>query len=375
MKLTSGRLALSAIAGVTLSTLGYAADASRETVHSVFVMTNDAGSNEVVSYERNSYGTLFSPRKFKTEGRGSGGKVDPLASQGSLTLSQDKHWLFAVNAGSGTLSVFRVNGPELLLAGKVPSGGAEPTSVAQHGNLIYVLNAAGSSSVVGFDFHDGHLTQIPDSIMYLSANGANPGSVAFSPDGKWLLAVEKTSNNIDVFSVFPNGTLDSIKVNPSAAPGAFAAIVAPNGTALVSATGSGGNTSAVSSYRIHSDGSLAAISGETPTLGAANCWNAVTPDGRFVYVSNSGSSTLSGFALSRSGTLTPIPGTVVGTNPSGSTNLDIAISSDGRFLYSVNAGTGTISTFAINGSDGSLTNLGTVGGLPAGGSLNGIAAD
>ncbi len=373
MKLTSGIWTLSAIAGV-LSTAGYAADASRETEHAVFVMTNDAESNEVVSYERNSYGTLFSPHRFKTDGRGSGGKLDPLASQGSLTLSQDRQWLFAVNAGSGSLSVFRVDGSNLFLTDRVPTGGAEPTSVAQHGSLVYVLNAAGSSSVVGFEFHEGHLKQIPDSIHYLSANGANPGSVAFSPDGKFLVAVEKTGNNVDVFGVSPGGTLSPIKVNASAGPGAFAAIVGPDDTAIVSETGSGGNTSAVSSYSIHSDGSLAPISAKVPTLGAANCWNVITPDGRFVYVSNSGSSTISGFSLGRNGTLSPIPGTIVGTNPAGSANLDIAISSDGRFLYSVNAGTGTISAFAIN-TDGALTNLGTVGGLPAGSSLNGIAAD
>jgi 6-phosphogluconolactonase len=374
MKITSGTLALSTLAGITLSTLSYAAGASQDGTHSVFVMTNDAESNEVISYERNSYGTLHSPHRFKTDGRGSGGKADPLASQASLTLSQDRQWLFAVNAGSGSLSVFRVDGSALFLTDKVSTGGAEPTSVAQHGHLVYVLNAAGSSSVLGFSFFEGRLIPIPNSQRYLSANAADPGSVAFSPDGRFLVVTEKANNDIDVFGVLPNGALASIKVNASAAPGAFAASVAPNGTAIVSETGSGGTTSTVSSYSIHADGSLAPISAAVPTLGAANCWNAITPDGRFVYVSNSGSSTISGFSLGRNGALTAIPGTIVGTNPSGSVNLDVAISSDGKFLYSVNSGTGTISAFAID-ADGSLTNLGTVGGLPAGSSLNGIAAD
>jgi 6-phosphogluconolactonase len=38
--------------------------------------------------------------------------------------------------------------------------------------------------------------------------------------------------------------------------------------------------------------------------------------------------------------LTPLPGTVVGLNPSGSTNLDIAISADGAYLYSFNTAGG-----------------------------------
>jgi 6-phosphogluconolactonase (cycloisomerase 2 family) len=65
--------------------------------------------------------------------------------------------------------------------------------------------------------------------------------------------------------------------------------------------------------------------------------------------------------------------TVVGTNPSGSTNLDIAISRDGKFLYSLNSGTGAVGVFAIR-QDGTLTNLGGVGGLMENAGFNGIAA-
>jgi 6-phosphogluconolactonase len=375
MNTMRGFLALGALGAVTLSPLGYAStDGNFEAGHAVFVMNNDADANEVISYQRTPDGTLYSPRKFKTEGRGSGGKGDPLGSQGSLTLSSDRRWLFAVNAGSGTLSVFRVEGSNLDLTDRAPTGGAEPTSVAQNGNLVYVLNAAGSSSVAGFAFHEGHLTPIQNSPQFLSGNGANPGSIAFSADGKFLLVTEKTNNDIDVFSVLPNGTLSAINVNPSDGPGAFAVNVAPNGTAIVSETGSGGTTSAISSYSIHADGTLTSISARVPTLGAANCWNAITPNGRFVYVSNAGSSTISGFSIGSTGVLTPIGGTIVGTNPAGSGNLDIAVSSDGKFLYSLNSAGGSIGAFAIN-ADGSLVNLGVVPGLPAGSSLNGIAAD
>lgn len=365
---------LAAVTGLMISATGQAAGAPFGPDKAVFIMTNDAESNEVVAYLRSEYGTLSFPHRFKTGGRGSGGKGDPLAAQGSLTLSQDGNWLFAVNAGSGTLSVFRVFGSLLFLTDRAATGGAEPVSVTQHGDLVYVLNAAGSSSVVGFSFREGHLLRIENSQRFLSANGANPGSVAFSPDGKFLVSVEKTANDVDVFEVAPNGTLSAVKVNPSAGPGAFSAAVAPNGTAIVSETGSGGTTSAISSYSVHSDGTLTTLSASVPTLGAANCWNAITPDGRFVYVSNAGSSTISGFAIGHNGTLTALPGTIVGANPPGSGNLDIAVSADGRFLYSLNSAGGTVGEFGIN-ADGTLTNLGTAAGLPAGSSLNGIASN
>jgi len=135
----------------------------------------------------------------------------------------------------------------------------------------------------------------------------------------------------------------------------------------------GHNASAISSYAVSSNGTLTPISASVPTLGAATCWNAVTPNGEWVYTSNAGTSTISGFAVGSQGILTALPGTIVGTNPPGATNLDIAISSDGKFLYSLDGEIGMISIFGIQ-SDGTLTDLGTVGGVLQNAGFNGIAA-
>jgi len=101
--------------------------------------------------------------------------------------------------------------------------------------------------------------------------------------------------------------------------------------------------------------------------------SAVAPNGNWVYTSNAGTSNVSGFTIGSDGSLTALPGTIVGTNPSGATNLDIAISSDGKFLYSLDGEIGMISIFGIQ-SDGTLTNLGTTGSLPKNVGFNGIAA-
>jgi 6-phosphogluconolactonase len=89
----------------------------------VFVMTNAADKNQILTFERAANGTLTSRQAVDTGGRGSGGVNDPLEAQGSLTLSQDHSLVFAVNAGSGTVSTFRVNGADLDLSDQVPSGG------------------------------------------------------------------------------------------------------------------------------------------------------------------------------------------------------------------------------------------------------------
>src|SRR5215469_15039534 len=77
----------------------------------VFVMTNAAERNEIVAFRRNADGSLQEGRKFSTGGRGSGGVIDPLGSQGSLTLTLDHSLLLAVNAGSVIFQCSACMGP------------------------------------------------------------------------------------------------------------------------------------------------------------------------------------------------------------------------------------------------------------------------
>jgi 6-phosphogluconolactonase len=347
-----------------------------QTDGAVFVMSNGANKNEIIAYKRHADGGITEGNSYETGGRGSGGLTDPLASQGSLTLTQDHSFLLAVNAGSGNISVFRVFGDQLLLVDRVHCGGAEPVAVAQHNSLVYVLNAGGTSNVTGFHLsRSGKLSPIPHSTTYLTTANSGAASLAFSPNGNFLLVTEKLTNNIDAFHVQNNGMLSPIVVNPSAGPGLFGVLFAPNGTVLTTATGpAGGNDeSTINSYALQPNGTLTTISANVSTDANATCWHLVTPDGRFVFTSNAGSGTISAFALSNRGTLTPIHGTVAATLPTGSTNLDIAISSDGKFLYTLDSGTGKVSILGID-TDGSLTVIGEVGGLSDTAGFNGIAA-
>jgi 6-phosphogluconolactonase len=342
----------------------------------VFVMTNAADKNEVIAYERNAAGSLQERARYNTEGRGSGGQIDPLQSQGSLAFSPDGSLLYAVNAGSGTVTSFRANGANLIYAGHAPSGGSEPVAVAQFGDLVYVVNAGAAGSVVGFHVDaSGHLQQIPGSTRFLTGTYVGGASISFRPDGQFIAVVEREANNLDTFAVNADGTLGTIHSEPSPDPGAFSAQFAPDGALLVSETGPAGasDASAISSYVVNADGTLTAVALSVPTFGDGNCWNAITPDGKYVYVSNSASGSISGFAIGNGGTLTPIGNTVLATLPSGSTNLDMATTADGRFLYTLDAGAGSIGIFSI-GDGGVLTFIGTRGGLAPASGFNGIAA-
>jgi 6-phosphogluconolactonase len=371
LKVTRSFLLLAVGVGAACPTL-----ASAQSTGAVFVMTNAADKNEVIAYPRAANGTLGDSVSYDTNGRGSGGTTDPLESQGSLTLSQDHSLLFAVNAGSGSVSVFSVHKSNLTFLNKTPSGGAQPSAIAENGGLVYVLNSGGAGSLVGFNLDlGGQLKQIKNSTTFLTATTTGGASLAFSPDGKFLVVTERVANNIDVFNVQPDGTLSPIVVNANPAPGTFSVAFAPNGVAIVSETGSATatNGSAISSYTVNTNGTLTPITHSLPTLASGNCWNAITPDGTKVYTSNSGSDNISGFNVAKGGTLTPIDGAIVGNNPSGSHNVDIAITANGKFLYTINSQSGNVGVFAIN-QDGSLTNLGQAGSLPKSVGFNGIAA-
>ena len=342
----------------------------------VFVMTNDAKKNEVIAFDRAANGYLTEAGHYDTEGRGSGGVTDPLESQGSLTLSQDHSILFVANAGSGNISLFSVRRSNLLFLGKVASGGSQPVATAQFQNLVYVLNSGGAGSVVGFHLEfGGQMRPIKNATSFLTGNTTAGASLAFSPDGQFLLVTERLANTIDVFRVKPDGTLAPIVVNPNPAPGTFSVAFAPNGKAIVSETGApdASNGSAISSYTVGQNGKLTAVSQSVPALAAGNCWNAITPDGKYVYTSNSGSDSISGFAIAKDGTLTPVGSTIVGNNPSGSHNVDITVSADGQYVYTINSDSGNIGMFRIE-QNGSLTNLGQAGELAKMAGFNGIAA-
>ena len=376
-RVSRGLLLAVLVASISYSFQSQAQFARQSQPGAVFVMNNSASRNEVISFARAADGSLQQAGTFATGGRGTGGVTDPLESQGSLTLSQEYSLLFAVNGGSSELSVFQVHGSHLALVDRKLTGGAEPNAVAQHGSLVYVLNVGGSSNVVGFTVSaNGQLRQVPNSTRFLTTNNSEGASLAFSPNGQFLVVTERATNNIDVFQVLADGTLSPIVVNTDAQPGTFSVTFAPNGAALVSETGpaGGSDASTVSSYSILANGTLSPISTGVGTLGNANCWNVATPNGLWVYVSNAASSTISGFHIAANGSLTPIGSTVLGINPTGAGNLDIAVTADSQFLYSLNSGNGTIGVFEIQQQGGALVNLSEDSVISARAGFNGIAA-
>jgi 6-phosphogluconolactonase len=187
--------------------------------------------------------------------------------------------------------------------------------------------------------------------------------------------IEKATNSIDVFPVHPDGTLGPVVNNKSVTPGVFATVFTPNGQLIVSENqpNNGTDTSSISSYAINANGSLTAISQSLPTYGNGNCWNAISPNGKWVYADNSATFTVAGFSIASSGALVPVANTILSTLPDGANNIDITISGDGKYLFNLLSGSGAIGVYTIN-PDGTLNQLGDIEGLPQTAGFNGIAA-
>ena len=374
LKSIPGLLAIALSIGA-FTPLTYAENIFQGNSSSVFVMTNDNTNNEILTYQQSSNEPYVLRAHTATGGRGSGGTTDPLQSQGSLTLSHDHNLLFAINAGSGTISSFHLLGGLPILVDQEPTGGAFPVAVAEHNGTVYVLNAGGNGAIVAFRADGlGRLQQITNATTTLTATNSGGSSISVSPDGNTLVVIEKTPNNIDTFPIHPDGTLGSVVVNHSVTPGVFATSFTPNGQLIVSEDQPDGtDVSSISSYTINANGTITAISQSLPTLGDGNCWNAITPNGAFVYVDNSATSSVAGFSVGSNGALTPIAGTILSSGPAGTINLDMTVSGDGKFLYTLDSGTGSVSIYSIN-SNGTLNQLGDIEGLPKTVGFNGIAA-
>ncbi len=264
--------------------------AGRNSPGAVYTMTNDPNDNEVIIFNRDSKGILTKADSIPTGGKGSGGGLDPLGSQGSLMLSQDKRWLLAVNAGSNEISAIRVLPDGLDLVDKVDSGGVFPVSLTIFHNLVYVLNAGASPNITGFNLsHTGQLTALANSGRSLTGAFAQVG---FDPKGETLVVTDKTDNEILVFSVGGDG-LPSTSAVTSASNGItpFGFIFDQRGHLIVSEAGSG----AVSSYNILSDDTLKVISGSVANGQIATCW--IDENSRYAFASNPGSNTISVYKI------------------------------------------------------------------------------
>ncbi|MFI0717576.1 lactonase family protein [Streptomyces sp. NPDC021224] len=326
----------------------------------VFVQTDAPDANAVVAYRRAPDGSLHRRGTFATGGRGGvlgGSVVDHLASQGSLAYDRVHRLLFAVNAGSDTVTVFSVHGEWLEREQVVPSGGDFPVSVTVRRDTVYVLNARDGGSVQGYRITGGGtLEPVVGGHRELGLDTAaapefthTPGQVSFTPDGSRLVVTTKAGgSSIEVFRVRRSGALvggPAVTAMDGAVPFGFTF----DERGLLVVTDAGSNS--VLTFAIRHDGHAVPLGGAR-TGQMATCW--IVRAGDRFYASNAGSGTLSGFRRTGLAGLAPL-----GTTATGAGTTDSAVTPDERFLYVQTGATGGVDAFRV-GRDGSLAPLGSV---------------
>jgi 6-phosphogluconolactonase (cycloisomerase 2 family) len=429
------------VLGLALTGVGFAASgaqaAPRSTgpVGAVYVASNAYGSNQILSFTRAADGTLTAGgAAVDTGGRGSGpGWVvagDPLGSAGSLVADPARQLLFAVNAGSDSVSVFAARRTGLTLLDVESTNGAYPVSAAIRDDNLFVANAVGNS-IAGFRvMPDGELSQrqmcplpaLPsgeDALLPSDGvvHSAQPvavqtlGQVGFSPDGSKLLVISKEGPLLDGFP-FGNtlgpghiyvynvdqdsGTIDcdhptttTLPVNPDGkGKFPFAFTWSARGQLLVVdvfGTGTGITGSSVSSFSLENDGALTPISVSVGNGEGAACW--IVTSGPYAFVTNYLGDSISSYDISNRGvvslldplaapfgTLWGDPPTIPGSVAQEETPLDLTVTADGQFLYQLAPGSSLIRPFAVDAHSGALAPLAPIAdGVPANSGQSGIA--
>lgn len=385
-------------------------DKNKGPTGAVYSMSNSQAGNDIVVFTRDKEGTLSLAGSFPTGGTGSGSFEDVA---NALVLGSDQsesapnnltgasEFLFATNAGSNSITVFRVNKNDdndkkdrrdpITRLGVYPSNGEKPVSVTVNRGILYVLNSGefidgeiatpncttgNLPSITGFRVSsEGVLTPIPNSTRQLSGD-SNSGcaQVSFNPSGTVLVVTERLANDTDPTSAAGDeGAINTYVLNVDGTPGTHRVINAtgegPFGFTFNTAGAlltteqfdgpMGPGRGAAAGYTLNANGMLTASSPSVNNGGTDTCWFVVTDDGKYGYTTSFfGNGRISIYAVGSNGSLRLVDATA-DNGAAGLGASDMSLSKNSDYLYQLNSFRGTINEFRV-GKDGSLTLVQTV---------------
>lgn len=307
----------------------------------LYTESNAAGTNEIIMYKIKHNGSLHHDKTIASGGAGTG---MGLGSQGALVLDKNHEWLYAVNAGSNSVSSFKVhNNGSLTLAHTENTHGTTPVSVSVHNNLLYVLNR-GSDNIHGFWIGAGGiLTHIDGSTKPLSSTAVDAPQISFTPNGDWIVVTEKATNIIGTFKVKNDGSVNDGIFTASVGQTPFGFDFSRGRFMIVSnAVGGAAGAGSTTSYIIQNNGKPVDINGAIPDFQAAPCWVALTKHGRFAFITNTASNTISSYYVDSWGALHLAHSVAAKSDMA---PLDIVVASNNFFVYELNGKSGTIGSY------------------------------
>lgn len=311
--------------------------------------------------------------------------VPSLESPSYLGIHPSKKFLYSVNRGKasdsdlpGSVSGYGIDSKTGRLSGlnTRSSFGADPcyVSIDRAGEYAFISNYGEGNLVVLPLFEDGLIGAPSDSKKY-SGSSVNPARqeaphihmARMSPDNKFLYAADLGTDKIYIYR-FSNGKLmeatpPEAMVKPGTGPRHFA--FHPTGNYLYLAEEL---TSTVAVFKVNKEtGKLTVLQDSVvslpPTFSGKNSSADihVTPNGKFLYLSNRGFNGVSIFSVAADGKITLTGHHVTG----GAIPRNIMIDPRGEYLFVAHQDSDTIAIFRINPKTGKLTPVGKPTKVPS----------
>jgi len=190
-------------------------------------------------------------------------------------------------------------------------------------------------------------------------------------NGKFLLAAGQTNNAVEVFTIDADGTIAQVAGSPFAANSSVSDVRSNCASNRVFTADNGSDL--IDAYAMSSTGTLTPVPGSPFYNGATgsgpNSFDlALSPNGKFLFTTDSFSTGVTPFAVAADGALTPVPGSPFLTN---SWLGGTAITAKGDFLYAIDFASGNVVGNTIH-PDGTLT---TIPGSPFGPGANSFGGE
>jgi 6-phosphogluconolactonase len=215
--------------------------------------------------------------------------------------------------------------------------------VTPNNSLLYVGSAT-NGIFVYFINSDGSL-RTPNT-------GAQPANVlapamAVSPDGQWLIALDGTNKQLDIFQINAStGALTSVNAaaSYSATSGTWQPSdvrVSPDGTLIFAALGTAGDVV----FTFNTTTGVAVSSQGLTTGDAATGDYGLAVSKTYLYIARSGTNGgVAVYSIGSGGLLTPVTGSPFAA---GQGTFSVALDSTGTYVYAANRTDGTISGYTI----------------------------
>jgi 6-phosphogluconolactonase len=324
------------------------------------------------------YAYRFDP---STEQLTSLGVVAEAPNPSFLAIRPDHRFLYAVNwKASGdqpgnTVSAFSIDRhtAKLTFLNKVSSHGEMPTHLAvdARGETLLVANY-GTGTVASFPIlSDGRLgeavTVDQHSGPKVTAHDAGPHAhaVLFSPDQRLAYAADLGLDRVYAYRFDPAGhslsPWDPPYTSAPAGSGPRHLALDPNGRFLYV---NNETSSSVTVFLRSSLKQIQTISTLPAGFQGTNSTAEIQMDrrGRFLYVSNRGNDSIAVFSVnSATGKLAPVEH----VSTQGKTPRNFSLDPDGRYLFAANEGTGTVVLFHVDPGSGRLSPTGKVLNVPS----------